>query len=373
MHVPVNKFNLSGNEKKYVLEALESGWISSDGPFVKEFEEKFSKFIGKKHGIAVTNGTVALELAVESLGITKGDEVIVPTFTIISCVNAIVKAGATPVFVDSEIDTWNMDANKIESLINETTKAIMPVHTYGLPVDMDKIIKIANKHKLVIIEDAAEAHGQTFKGRNCGAFGDVSVFSFYANKNVTTGEGGMILTDSDTIAAKLKLLRNLSFESGRRFIHNSLSSNSRFTNIQSAIGLAQLEKIDSTIQKKIQIGKTYSKFLKGNQNIQLPLSSSFGSINHYWVYGILLNRKLEFDNISMIDKLKDFGVETRPFFWPMHLQPALKTKGFNQIAEFPVSEVLATRGLYLPSGVDTTEEEIAYCATKVNELTKDFN
>ena len=373
MEIPVNKFSLTGNERKYVIEALESGWISSDGPNVKEFEDKFSEFIGMKHGVTVTSGTVALELAVESLGITKGDEIIVPTFTIISCVNAIIKAGATPIFVDSEIDSWNMDTTKVESLISKSTKAIMPVHTYGLPANIEEISRIAKKYNLYIIEDAAEAHGQHFKGKKCGSFGDVSIFSFYANKIITTGEGGIILTNSDSLAEKLRLLRNLSFETGRRFIHNQLSSNSRFTNIQAAIGLAQLEKIESTIQKKIQIGKTYSKYLKDNNRIQLPLSSSMGSPNHYWVYGIVLNKSLGLDNITMMRNLKQFGIETRPFFWPMHLQPAITAKGYKQNSDFPVSVVLANQGLYLPSGIDTSIDEIAYCAKKVNELTTGLN
>ncbi len=258
--VPVNEPLLDGNEKKYLLECIETGWISSEGPFITKFEEQFSKKVNRKYGIAVCNGTAALEMAVLALRIGKGAEVILPTLSIISCAGAIVKAGATPVVVDCEPGTWNMDTAQVRSKITSKTKAILVVHTYGLPVDMAPIQALAKEHGLKIIEDAAEMHGQTYKNQPCGSFGDLSIFSFYPNKHVTTGEGGMVVTDSPELAERCKSLRNLCFKPERRFVHDEIGSNYRMTNLQAALGVAQLERLDSFVEKKRSIGKNTKLF-----------------------------------------------------------------------------------------------------------------
>jgi perosamine synthetase len=266
-YIPVNRPLLDGNEKKYVCDAIDSGWISSDGPFVELFEQKFAKSVGRKYGIAVSNGTAALEVSIRALGIKKGDEVIIPSFTIISCAIAVVNCGATPIFIDCYRDTWNINVDQIEERITKKTKAIMAVHIYGLPAEMNKIIAIAKRHGLLIIEDAAEAHGQKYYGKSCGSFGKVSTFSFYANKHLTTGEGGMILTDNFEIAQKCKKLRNLCFEPSKRYYHRKLGWNYRLTNLQAAVGLAQLETLSEHIEKKIKIGATYQSKLNNCSNV----------------------------------------------------------------------------------------------------------
>ena len=254
--IPVNEPLLDGNEKKYLCECIDSGWISSEGPFVRKFEERMSRAAGRKYGIAVTNGTAALELAVRALCIGEGDEVIMPAFTIISCAMAVTNAGAVPVLVDSDIHTWNMNVDELEEKITDRTKAIMMVHTYGLPVDADRVLELAEKYGLKIIEDAAEMHGQTYKGRPCGSFGEISTFSFYPNKHVTTGEGGMIVTDDAELAERCRSLRNLCFKKDIRYVHDELSGNYRFTNLQAAVGLAQLERLEEFAGRK-QIGRAH--------------------------------------------------------------------------------------------------------------------
>jgi len=365
--IPVNEPILNGNEKKYLIECIDTGWISSEGPFIKKFEEQFSAKINKKHGIAVCNGTAALEIAVEALGIKTGDEVIMPTFTIISCASAIIKSGAIPVLIDSDINTWNMDVNQIESKITSKTKAIMVVHIYGLTVDMDPIISLAKKYKLKIIEDSAEAHGQTYKGKPCGSFGDVSVFSFYPNKLITTGEGGMILTDDDSIAEKLRSLRNLCFTAHKRFVHEELGWNMRMTNVQAAIGVAQIERWDESIARKREIGKLYTELLKDVKGIQLPIEKTDHSDNIYWVYGIMLTDKSKTAE-QMMKQLAEKGIGTRPFFYPMHLQPILNKMGLYKSETYPNAEMMYNYGFYLPSGLALTNEQIHEVATALREI-----
>ncbi|MHC5714786.1 MAG: DegT/DnrJ/EryC1/StrS family aminotransferase, partial [Nostoc sp.] len=245
--IPVNQPLLNGNEKKYLLQCIETGWISSEGPFVKQLEQEFAARVGRKYGIAVSNGSVALDAAVAALGISQGDEVILPTFTIISCAAAIVRAGAVPVIVDSDPVTWNMDVSQMEAKITSRTKAIMIVHIYGLPVDVDPIQDLADKYGLYIIEDAAEMHGQTYKGRSCGSFGNISTFSFYPNKHITTGEGGIIVTNDAHLAERCQSLRNLCFQPQKRFVHEELGWNMRMSNLQAALGVAQLERLDEFV------------------------------------------------------------------------------------------------------------------------------
>ena len=312
--IPVNEPLLNGNEKKYLCECIDTGWISSEGPFVKEFEQKMSASVNRKYGIAVSNGTAALEVACQALGITQGDEVIMPTFTIISCAMAVTKLGAVPVLIDSDIYDWNMKVDEIENRITKRTKAIMIVHIYGLPVRVDKVLALAKKYNLKVIEDAAEMHGQTYNGLPCGSFGDISTFSFYPNKHVTTGEGGMVVTDSDELAERCRLLRNLCFRKDVRYVHDEISDNYRFTNLQAAVGLAQLERLDEFIQKKRDMGKYYTEKLQGVKGIQLPIEKTSYADNIYWVYGILLKEEIKVDNRQIQKLLASEGIGTRTFF-----------------------------------------------------------
>ena len=356
--IPVNEPLLNGNEKKYLNECIDTGWISSEGPFVKRFEDSFAKKVNRKYGIAVANGTAALDIAVEALGIGEGDEVILPTFTIISCIHQIIRSGATPVLVDSDPNTWNMDISQIEEKITIKTKAIMVVHIYGLPVDIDPILELAIKYNLKIIEDAAEMIGQSYKGNPCGSFGDLSTFSFYPNKHITTGEGGMVLTDDEELAEKCRSMRNLCFQREQRFVHAKLGWNYRMTNLQAALGLAQLEQLESFVDKKRTIGKTYTKLLKGIKEIQLPLEKTDYAENIYWVYGIVLKDDIPFDAKEAMQKLGKQGIGTRPFFWPMHLQPVLLNKGLFKGEQYPVAERISRRGFYIPSGLALNNSEI---------------
>jgi len=365
--IPVNEPLLNGNEKKYLNECIDTGWISSEGPFIKKLEEQFAAKNQRAHGIAVCNGTAALEIAVEALGLTKGDEVIMPAFTIISCASAIVKVGAIPVLVDSDLQTWNMDVNKIESKITAKTKAIMVVHIYGLPVDMDAVLAIAKKHNLKVIEDAAEAHGQTYKGKPCGSFGDISVFSFYPNKLITTGEGGMVLTNDDKLAERCRSLRNLCFLPTKRFVHEELGWNMRMTNLQAALGVAQLERWDEFIGIKRKMGALYTSLLKDEKSISIPVEKTAYAENIYWVFGVLSNNENATAEILM-KKLADKGIATRPFFYPMHLQPVFKKMNLFVGEIYPNAEKMYQYGFYLPSGLALTEDQIKEVAATLKEI-----
>jgi len=365
--IPVNEPLLDGNEKKYLIECIETGWISSEGPLVKEFEEKFAAQVGRKHGVAVCNGTAALDVAVEALDIGPGDEVILPAFTIISCIGQIVRAGARPVLVDSDPVTWNMDVTQIEAKITPRTKAIMVVHIYGLPVDMDPVLEIASRHGLKVIEDAAEMHGQTYKGRPCGSFGDISTFSFYPNKHVTTGEGGMLVTNDAQLSEVFRSLRNLCFQPKKRFVHERLGWNMRMTNLQAALGLAQLERLDEFVQRKRNMGRRYNEFLETLPNIQLPLAKTDYADNIYWVYGLLLDDEINMNAEEVMLRLASKGIGTRPFFCPMHMQPVLQRMGLFEGDRYPVAERLYRQGFYIPSGMALTDEDIEKTAGTVEE------
>ncbi len=367
--IPVNEPLLDGNEKKYLVECIETGWISSEGSFVKKFEEQFASSVDRQYGISVCNGTAALDIAVAALDIGPGDEVILPSFTIISCASAIVRTGAMPVVVDSDPYTWNMNVTQIEEKITKRTKAIMAVHIFGLPVDMDPILKLADRYGLKIIEDAAEMIGQTYKGRACGSFGDISTFSFYANKHITTGEGGMIVTDDKELAEKCRSLRNLCFGKGKkRFVHEQLGWNFRMTNLQAAVGLAQLEKLEEHVARKRQMGKLYTELLKDVPGLQLPLAATDYAENIYWVYGLVLKDEVNFDAFEAMKMLSEYNIGTRPFFWPMHEQPVFKNMGLFENEKLPVAEKLARRGFYLPGGLALTEEQIKKVAKAVQEV-----
>jgi perosamine synthetase len=366
--IPVNEPLMTGNEKKYLIDCIDTGWISSEGPYVKQFEEQFSTCVGRRYGIAVCNGTAAIDVAIEALGIGMDDEIIMPTFTIISCISHVVRIGAKPVLVDSDPLTWNMDVAKIEEKITIRTKAIMVVHIYGLPVDMDPVIAIANKYGLMIIEDAAEAHGQTYRGRPCGSFGDISTFSFYPNKHVTTGEGGMIVTDSSQLFEKCCSLRNLCFKPEQRFVHDKLGWNFRMTNLQAALGVAQLEQLTGFVERKRHMGRLYTQLLTGVSGIQLPLPYTEYAENIYWVYPLVIDESVEFDAKEAMTRLGKLGIGTRPFFWPMHEQPVLRNMGLFGEERHPVAERIARRGFYIPSGIALTNQQIEQSAAAVREI-----
>lgn len=356
--IPVNEPLLNGNEKKYLCECIDTGWISSEGPFVKEFEQKMSATAGRRYGIAVSNGTAALEVAAQALGIGAGDEVIMPTFTIISCAMAVTKLGAVPVLVDSDIHTWNMKADEIEAKITPKTKAIMIVHLYGLPADVDAILALAKKYDLKVIEDGAEMHGQTYKGKPCGSFGDISTFSFYPNKHITTGEGGMVVTDDEELAERCRMLRNLCFRKDVRYVHDEISDNYRFTNLQAAVGLAQLERLDEFVARKRAMGKYYTEHLKDIDGLILPIEKTDYADNIYWVYGIVPDRQIKADNREIQRLLAEEGIGSRTFFWCMHEQPVYQKQGLFEGEQYPAAEYLSRKGFYIPSGLALTEEQM---------------
>src|SRR5215469_14385043 len=371
--IPVNEPLLNGNEAKYLAECVETGWISSEGPFVRKLEEGMTAIAGQRYGIAVMNGSVALEVALAALRIGPGDEVILPTFTIISCAAAIVRAGATPVVVDADPVTLNLDPSKLEALITPKTRAIMVVHIYGLPVDMDPVVQIAREHKLNIIEDRPEQNRQVYRSRSgatrmIGSSGDISTFSFYPNKHITTGEGGMVLTSDETLAERCRDLRNLCFGRKRRFVHEELGWNFRMSNLQAAVGVAQMEVLSRTLEKKRLIGAWYNELLQGVEGIELPVSSTGYAESIYWVYGVVLKDQVPFDAEEAMHRLAKGGIGTRPFFWPMHEQPVFRKMGLFNGISCPVAERLARRGFYLPSGVALTRDQAERSAAEVTAL-----
>ena len=366
--IPVNTPLLAGNELKYISECINTGWISSEGPFITEFEDKFANYIGQDYGIAVSNGSAALDIAIKALDIGKGDEVIMPSFTIISPAQSVVTTGAVPVLVDSDRSTWNMDVHQIEAKITPNTKAILVVHIYGLPVDMDPIVRLAKTHNLKIIEDAAEMHGQTYNGKMCGSFGDVSIFSFYPNKHITTGEGGMILTGNEELAKRCRKLRNLCFEpDGPRFVHYELGWNYRMTNMQAALGLAQLEQIQHFLEKKRTIGRFYQNSLQSlvAKGYQLPVEKTGYADNIYWVFGLLAPSEQEKNRILTV--LQQNKIATRPFFWCMHEQPVFQKMGLFKEENYPNAEMMARCGFYLPSGLGISEGDLERVVAVIND------
>lgn len=355
--ITVNKPLLNWNEKKYLMECIDTWRISSEWPFIKEFEEKFSNFVNRKYGIAVCNGSAALDMAVVALWIKEWDEVIMPTFTIISCASAIVRVWAIPVLIDADPITRNIDISLIEKRITKKTKAIMIVHIYWLPVDMDSILQIAKKYNLKIIEDAAEMHWQTYKWKPCWSFGDISIFSFYPNKHITTWEWWMVVTNDKEIADKCMSLRNLC-HSTKRFVHEELGWNFRMTNMQAALWLAQLERILEFVKIKRNMGKKYTELLSDISWIQLPLEKTDYAENIYWVYGIVLKDSIWMDAEAIMKLFADNWIGTRSFFYPMHLQPVFKKMWLFKWERYPVAENMAKKWFYIPSGLTLTEEEI---------------
>lgn len=364
--IPVCEPTLSGKELEYVTEAIKTGWISSSGKYLQQFEEGFSTYCNAKYGVACSNGTKAIHLALAAMGIGKGDEVILPSFTMIGSCNPIVQTGAIPVLVDSELNTWNIDPTKIEEKITPKTKAIMVVHTYGHPVDMDTVMAIAKKHNLPIIEDAAEAHGAEYKGKKAGSLGDIACFSFYANKIITAGEGGMVMTNNEKWAERARKLRN-HFFGEPRFLHHEVGFNYRMTNMQAAVGLAQMEKIDEYVNARRRNAHLYNSLLKDISGITLPPEAAWAK-NVYWMYGILVDKeKFGMGMPDLRKKLEENGIETRTFFIGMHKQPAYVHFNFNK-EEFPIAEQLEREGFYLPSSSHLTPEQINYITNVIKEI-----
>jgi perosamine synthetase len=354
--IPVNEPLVTEEDVACVTDALRSGWISGAGPHVEQFESRWAAYCGRKHGIAVANGSVALQVAVSLLDLQPGDEVIMPAFTIISCVWPVVLAGARPVLVDSDPRTWTMDVKHVRDKLTARTRALMPVHIYGNPVDMQPLLDLADEHGLAIVEDAAEAHGADYRARRIGSFGTVSCFSFYANKLVTTGEGGMVLVDDDALAERAQRLRNLGFQPGRRFLHGELGYNFRLTNLQAAMGVTQVERIDSIVARKRAMGRAYTQRLSEMPGLELQVEQPWAH-SVYWMYGLLVRETTGLDAAELARRLAGSGIETRPFFLGMHEQPALRERGLFEGESYPVAERLARQGLYLPSslGLETTQ------------------
>jgi perosamine synthetase len=374
--IPVNEPLLVERELEYVTECLRTGWISSAGRFIEEFEQKWAAYCGMKHGIAVSNGTTALQVAVGCLDLKPGDEVIMPTFTIISSALAIVESGAIPVLVDSDPRTWCMDVSQVEAKITSRTRALMPVHIYGHPVDMDPLLALAEKYNLVIVEDAAEANGaEYYSGRNgknptwqrCGGIGAISAFNFYANKLIDTGEGGMVLTDDDAYAGKARSLQNLCFRPERRFYHTELGNNFRLTNLQAAVELAQLERFDQIVAKKRWMGQAYTERLKDIAGLQLPVEEAWAK-QGYWMYGLVVDASSHMDTVEFARRLHALGVQTWPFFLGMHEQPVFLERGLFRGEHYPVAERIARQGLSLPSGTALTEAQLEQVCESVAKV-----
>ncbi len=350
--IPVSEPNFKGNELKYVTDCINSNWISSIGKYVSKFEEVFARFCGTTYAVSTCNGTTALHLALLSLDISEGDEVIVPDLTFVATANAVAYCGAKPVFVDVDPRTWNIDPSKIYEKITGRTKAIIVVHLYGLPCDMDAIIKIARSNNLKIIEDAAEAHGAEYKGKRVGSIGDIGVFSFYGNKIVTTGEGGMITTSDPKLVEDIKMLRDHAMSKTRRYWHTALGYNYRITNVQAAIGVAQMEQIDSFIETKRRNAALYNSLLQDVRGITLPPEVDLCK-NVYWMYSVLIEDDFGVTRDEVIERLMKNGIETRPFFYPLHQLPMYK----GEFVCFEAEE-LSRKGINLPSATTLTEGEI---------------
>jgi len=365
--VMVNEPLLDGNEKKYLNECIDTNWISSEGPFVKIFENQMANYVGRAFATACSSGTAAIDIAVMALNLQKNDEVIMPSFTIISCAQALTKSGIKPVFVDSQYDTFNMKVEDVEAKITTKTKAIMIVHIYGLTVDVDPILHLAKKYNLKIIEDAAEVIGQTYKNKQCGSFGDISTFSFYPNKHITTGEGGMVLCNDKNLDKRAKEIRNLCFGE-QRFIHEEIGFNYRMTNMQAALGVSQLERINQIIKKKRWIGKTYDSLLGDLDMINLPIKSTDYCKNIYWVYAITLNDGLSKTAKQIMLELGKKKIGTRPFFYPMHRQPVFNKAGLFLQDKLPNSEKLYDKGFYIPSGLALTLAQMEEVSKALHEV-----
>ena len=368
--IPVNIPKLYNSEKTNVINCVRTNWISSEGKFVKEFEKKFSQYNSRKFGVAVSSGTAALEVAIKALNLKKNSEVIIPSFSIIATALCVVKCGLKPILVDCSLSTWNMDPEKVLKKISKKTSAIIITHIYGLPVDLQKIMNVAKKKNIKIIEDAAEVIGLKYKNRMCGSFGDISTFSFYANKHITTGEGGMIVTNKKDIYEKCKSLRNLSFSKSYfdRYNHDDIGWNYRMTNMQAALGCGQLKSINKIVKRKREIGNLYYKLLKKNKHLLFQENKNNYSNNIYWVFGVLLRKNSRSKRDSLMKKLLKNKIDTRPFFLSMNKQRIFKKMKIFTKSKMPNSEYLSNNGFYLPSGLGVSNNEIRYVCNVLNQL-----
>lgn len=367
--IPVNIPLITEQDREAVNQALLAGWISGDGPVVQEFESAVSSQVGRKHGVAVSNGSDAIELALRVLDLKPGDEVILPSFTIISCLAPILRAGLVPVFLDADAETWNMRTELLKDALSEKTKAILVVHIYGIATDMTEVMTLAKAHDLKVIEDSAEAHGVFYQDKPCGSFGDLSTFSFYANKNVTTGEGVMVLTDDPKLAERLRYFRNLTFLDSRRFVHEDLGWNMRLSSLQAALGTSQAKRVGESIVRRQVIADRYRKALLGLKGLKFQADEYEGNRNGYWVFGVLLDSHPRFaDAQSAMAAMTAAGVGTRPFFYPMHQQPLITQYPHRKVGEYPVSENLGTNGFYLPNGLGMSDSDLDRAVSIAHEI-----
>jgi perosamine synthetase len=359
--IPISEPSITDKEADYVLQAVKSGWVSSLGEFITKFEEKFAEYIGVKYALTTCNGTTALHLALVSLGIKEGDEVIVPDLTFVATANAVTYTGAKPVFADVDPETWCIDPDDIKKKITPRTKAIIPVHLYGHPANMDEINKIAKEHNLYVIEDSAEALGAEYKGKKVGSLSDCGVFSFYGNKIITTGEGGMITTNDENLYEKAKYLRDHAMSKEKRYWHTQIGFNYRITNIQAALGLAQLERINELIEKRRQIFSWYKEFLQGIDGIKLNPEKPWAK-NVYWMVCLVLEKDFRIDRDELMSKLRERGIDTRPFFYPISDMPMYHK------SNTPVAHRISQRGLNLPTFFNITKDDVKFICDTLKEV-----
>jgi len=364
--IPISNPALVGNELKYVTDCVQSSWISSVGTYVQRFEEAFAEFCGTEHAVTCSNGTTALHLALLALGVRPGDEVIVPTLTYVATANAVVYCGARPVFVDSESETWNMDPAHIEALITPRTKGIIVVHLFGHPVDMDPIMDIARRHGLFVLEDAAEAHGAEYKGRRVGSIGDVATFSFFGNKIITTGEGGMVTTNDRALADEVRRLKNHGMDPQRKYWFPTVGYNYRLTNVASAIGLAQLEKIDWHLEQRQQIASWYREFLADVPGLTWQAEKEWAR-HVWWLFTVVMDRDTPLGRFDTLAELKARGVEGRQIVYPIHQLPPYQDLAYD--GRFPVAERIVDRGLHLPTWSGLTREQVRHVCNSLVECT----
>jgi len=369
-HIPISDPILEGKELDYLTECVRTGWISSQGEFVKQFESQMAQYCNCKHGVSTSSGTTALHLALAALNVGEGDEVIIPSFTFVAVGNVVAHTGAKPIFVDIEKDTWNIDPEKIEDKITEKTKAIMFVHTYGHPCELDKIIEIAKKHNLFLIENAAEAQGAEFKGGKVGSFGDISCFSFFANKIMTTGEGGMCLTNNFELDKKMRVLRDhglppLPKHAHERYRAEVVGYNYRMTNMQAAIGCAQLEKVGDFIEQKIENSKYIANLLKDVAGITLPVQKEYAK-NVYWLYTIMIEDSFPLTRDLLILRLKEHGIDSRPVYYPLNEMPP-----FHDGHIIPITHDLSKKGINLPSSPKLTKEDMQRIVDVIKKSSRD--
>ena len=366
--IPVNKPEINSEDIKNINDCIRSGWVSSSGKYINLFERKFKTVVKRKYAVAVSSGTAAIDIAIKCLNLKKGDEVIVPNFAIISCINELIREGLKPIFVDADPHTLNIDLKQLEKKITKKTKAIIVVHIYGLPTDMKKILKIKKKYGLYLIEDAAEQLGQKYDNKPIGSFGEISTFSFFANKHITTGEGGMLVTDKYSLYKKFLMYRNISFSlTKQRFIHDDIGWNYRLTNLQAALGCSQLKRLKKFIAVKRKIGNFYTKELKNFHNVQLPIEKTKYSKNIYWVYSIIIKKVAA---KKIINLMRKEGIECRPFFFPLNDQPIVRKLKLNNKDKFPVSKKIWKHGFYIPSGIGTSKKELNLVVKKIKKIFK---